>query len=332
MEFLKASFLLGILCAACGRTDLVVVGVTTDPNLGAANGGIADGELPVARIGDDGVCGATLCPQDQQCCLATGRCVPVKGGTGTCPLPAERSIVCGNQTCESGQICCLIDGECIKPDSRATTCPNPGSDKSTCASDADCRATEFCEPANGLCLGAGNCRSRSNCGSSTPGKYCGCDGVTRSDIQSGCFLGVVSRLGACGVQIDQPGGTIGGSGPRDSIVFCGGGSQCSHGQQCCPITGQCYDPAIPWLCSAPLAGTRIPCTADRQCSAFEFCQGPGCEGPGGCAKIGGCGGGEWNPVCGCDGITYTNAGCAASASARIVHKGVCSTTDAGEAR
>lgn len=78
------------------------------------------------------------------------------------------------------------------------------------------------------------------------------------------------------------------------------------------------------------SGASGGCLEDRQCNGFEFCFGSGCSGPGGCIGLssGACGG-ELKPVCGCDGRSYTNAGCAAAAGVRTAHDGVCAGADAG---
>ncbi len=323
---------------------------------GASGGSSGSGSgLPVARIGDDGFCGATTCPQGQQCCLSTGNCVAPSRVASDCPEPTPKPAICGGATCPAGQTCCLLDGTCIDPATAGTSCPKPsvasngGSLPSTtsnggslpsapssgdslpCASNADCRPTQFCQksPLSRGCLGPGTCQSRSNCGFSwgTPG-YCGCDGVTYSDIQSACRAGVrIIADFACGTPVNPD--VMPGS-PRAPVIYCGTSDQCPQGQQCCSITGRCYDPSVPYLCKLPPPGTSISCVDDSQCTNVEFCSGSGCSGPGGCAGFSAAAcGGELKPVCGCDGKSYTNAGCAVAARVRTAHDGICGGADSG---
>jgi hypothetical protein len=303
------------------------------------------GGSTIALIGDDGMCGGQPCPQGQQCCFSTGRCVAPSNVTSDCPTPKPVPAVCGGVTCPSGQICCLVGGNCIDPSTAGTSCPKPsatssgtdaglGSTSLSCASNADCLPTQFCTqpPGSLLCLGPGICQSRSNCGfsSGTTTKFCGCDGVNYPSVQAACVVGVSLMIGSptpCGTTVN-PTPTPGS--PRVAVTYCGGSDQCPTGQQCCSITGRCYDPSVPYLCTLPPPGTTISCVDDSQCTTVEFCSGSGCSGPGGCLGFGsGDCGGELSPVCGCDGNSYTNAGCAVAVGVRIAHDGVCEGADAG---
>jgi hypothetical protein len=116
-----------------------------------------------------------------------------------------------------------------------------------------------------------------------------------------------------------------GDADHDPLIFCARDDQCPAGLTCCAFYGKCVDPALPDLCTPAPAGTRSSCLTDRQCfSGSEFCQGPGCAGPGGCVGVnGGACTGVLDPVCGCDGKTYTNEGCTIAAPVRTAHAGTC---------
>ena len=343
-----------LLLGACGRNPLGVgagagSGGSTSGAGGAggsAGGAMGGTGLPVARIGDDGICGETMCPQGQQCCLSTGRCVAPSSAVAACPLPQPKPAICGGVTCAAGEICCLLSGSCIDPSTAATSGPPPGATTAEaadaapptgtssmghpCGSDADCLPTQFCSTSTAQslpCRGPGTCQSRSNCGFSSGMQWCGCDGMTYPDLQTACRAGVrVIATNACGTPGDQ--GTPGDLGPRDPVIYCGTSDQCPQGQECCGITSRCYDPSVPYLCTFPPPGTSLSCLEDRQCLGSQFCFGAGCSGEGGCVSPGSCTG-ELTPVCGCDGKSYTSAGCARAAPTRVAHDGVCASPDAG---
>jgi hypothetical protein len=254
------------------------------------------------------------------------------GGSGTAGATGaagESAGKCPGTKCGSGQICCVLDGTCISSSRAAADCPKPTALPAnaipgtiSCGSNADCAATEFCG-SNTSCLGPGQCMDRSNCGTSTGSPVCGCDGVTYPDVQTACRAGVTTlgRPGACGV-VNQAGSF--GMGSRQSVTYCGQDAQCPSGQTCCAMYGTCLDPSVPYLCSPPPAGTRAPCLQDLDCWFNEFCQGAGCSGPGGCVAGGnGLCSGVLEPVCGCDGNTYTNEDCTVAAGVRTSHTGAC---------
>jgi hypothetical protein len=242
---------------------------------------------------------------------------------------AETSVVtCGGQRCATNQLCCILDGNCIDPASAATTCPRPTAPPPfsppgarPCSSNVDCDADEFCVGVS-TCLGPGACVARANCGTSTGATFCGCDGADYPNIQTACRAGVTTlgRNAACGKV------AIKGDGNHDPIIYCGRDDQCPTGRVCCPIYGRCIDAALPELCTPPPPGTRQACLTDKQCMiGTELCQSDaGCDAPGGCVSItpASCDG-VLAPVCGCDGRTYTNGGCAAAAGTRVGREGAC---------
>jgi hypothetical protein len=188
----------------------------------------------------------------------------------------------------------------------------------------------------GLCRANGHCQPIDNCGSCSgdPGmcKVCGCDGNTYPDQQTACRAGtnaLSSYHGAgCGETIEIGGGGAGGRGdaPPLRVTPCGTDANCPSGQRCCSITAVCYPADDPDRCRLPPLGTRFPCTANDQCfQGSEYCKGNGCTGPGGCAPLGSQGdcGVTLEPVCGCDGTTYTSIACASSRGVRVAATGEC---------
>jgi hypothetical protein len=174
-----------------------------------------------------------------------------------------------------------------------------------------------------LCLGPGYCVANDNCGGSGV-PVCGCNGVTYPNKQTACGAGVaVIGFGECGKT--QVIGAAGASGGK-IVTYCATNAMCPPGEQCCSITGQCYDPALPALCSFPPEGTSFPCVDDGQClDGPEYCFAETCDAPGGCVSVPGTGSctGEVDPVCGCNGKTYLNKGCAAVDGVRVAHAGQC---------
>ena len=183
-----------------------------------------------------------------------------------------------------------------------------------------------------LCQGTGHCQPIDNCGSCGGAcTVCGCDGNTYPDIQTACRAGVnaipVGASGACGEPRLVGGGGTSGAGRE--LTPCAHDAQCGAGEACCAITGLCYPPSDPDRCRLPPPGTTFPCTANDQCWEGEYCLGDGCNGSGGCVRLGAqedCGV-TLEPVCGCDGTTYTSSACAASRGVRVASDGEC--TDSG---
>ncbi|HEX4474853.1 MAG TPA: hypothetical protein VH142_07240 [Polyangiaceae bacterium] len=245
------------------------------------------------------------------------------------PTTPAGSSLCGGVQCTASQDCCVLTAKCFDKTDR-NACPTPPADgdpqmRTTCGSNTDCAAGEFCQLSGELCAGTGHCVSRTNCGGSGEQDYCGCDGRTYANVQSACLAGVSApTMGACGTPVQLGGGGAANS-PTATITPCGSDAQCSNGEKCCPITGWCYDTSRPALCTMPPAGTTRSCYTSADCyPGSEYCAGAGCDVPGGCRSLGDT---SCSPildaVCGCDGKNYVNADCAASAGIRVASKGEC---------
>ena len=293
--------------ADCKGDDSCVRGVCTSPSGSAGEGASDASSTPSAATGFD---------------AGADRFV---GGP---PTVVEGERLCGGVACASGQQCCYRNGTCFDP-SDATACPAPLPEEvpfadpgaTLCASDGDCPEDEACWGSR-ACLGAGFCQSITNCGSSDL-SFCGCDGRDYPNYESACMAGArIATEAPCGVSHGF--GVAGTNAEIPPVTGCGNDADCSSPEACCQLTGLCYDTAQPILCTLPPEGTMSPCLEDAQCSPGDYCKHEGCEGPGGCVSIsGGECGGRLEPVCGCDGTSYTSAECADAAGTNVSHSGAC---------
>lgn len=260
---------------------------------------------------------------------------------------------CGGADCPPGWVCCLSAGRCFEPAQRDTACPTPSreSDPRACASRLDCSPDEICAQPDQYCTGPGRCRSASLCVEGS-GPVCGCDGRDYASICAAERAGVrVSRAAMLGRQ--HPEGARCGEIVRTSppavscldatgrctegetcvaeidrciygtpFVTCGSDAHCGDGQRCCTLTGTCMDAACEDCCRAPEVGF-FPCREQVDCLPFGGkCAGYGCDGTIGCVEGRDCGG-ELEPVCLCDGRTYTSECQALSEGLRIASEGEC---------
>jgi hypothetical protein len=267
-----------------------------------------------------------------------GTTLEPRGGTGAVdPIAPPGPVFCGGQPCDAPLACCMATGECFDPATDETACapPEPDDDPSgraPCASNAHCGPDEFCMLDGRLCVGTGHCQPINNCGECGGCRVCGCDGNTYPDIQTACRAGanaIGPLQGGCG-EPQMEGGAGSSSIPAREFIACGHNGQCPTGSFCCAMAARCYPEESRDICIPPPPGTRIACNTTLDCGDGEYCTGEGCDGPGGCVYTGsgpGDCGVTLEPVCGCDGTTYTSAACADQEGIRIDHDGECD--DAG---
>jgi hypothetical protein len=293
---------------------------------GATAGSAAGGSGAVAAQGgaggSDGPCGPGGC---------------VAGTMNVSPLEPPGPVLCGGVECGAGEVCCLPTSQCYDPATDAEACapPEPDMDpwgRTPCSSNAQCGEKEYCaSDVFAICQGTGHCQPIGNCGTCDDGgtgacRVCACDGNTYPDPQTACRAGanVINVTGAgCGESVIVGGG--GAKGEGTTITVCATDANCGAEEACCALTTRCYPTAQPDHCRVPPEGTTFPCITNDDCLEGSYCHADTCDGPGGCKVItpGDCGV-VIDPVCGCDGTSYTSADCAESRGVRIASAGECS--------
>jgi len=146
----------------------------------------------------------------------------------------------------------------------------------------------------------------------------GADGPTDATVP-------VDALEPVDARPESDGGRDEGRDAETPAVYCAGVA-CAPGEECCFLTGSCFDPDDAAGCEAP--SDPDVCHSNRDCPAGFHCraEGEACLGAGSCSEIGeGCGSIE---VCGCDGRTYRNHCAATRAGVRVSITGW--TTACGE--
>ena len=288
--------------------------------------------LPAAAGVPAPVCeGPADCDASAYCASPEGVC-----GPGVCVDRPEACVqvydpVCG---CDGA----TYSNDCVARAAGASVA-HQGACGERCAGAEDCGESQVCLKPEGSCEGEGVCTTRPKICPLFIDPTCGCDGRT---YENGC-----DAL-ASGTSVDHPGACTGT--PCVTDFQCGRDRFCAFETGTCGGEGECrpvplgcpdvWDPVCGCdgrthgnACEAAAVGTSIAhdgecengCTRNEECAADAYCRKETgqCEGPGICAaRPPGCPD-VWDPVCGCDGQTHSNACDAAAIGVSVAHPGPC---------
>ncbi len=296
-------------------------------------------------VASQGACSATRCRTNDECGGDADFCQKTLGncdGTGAC---AERPAYCIPRY----EPVCGCDGvtyfnECLAWSAGVNAAYAGVCQQGACRENGDCESLrQYCVKAMGDCDGTGRCEARPDACFPVEAPVCGCDGETYTNA---CYAGMagvnVAHEGecislACRSDADCPGlqqfclkavGDCDGVGTctlpptgcpdiRDPVCGCDGVTYLNE----CIANARYMNVRVRGTCAAAACTTNNDCaTAGQYCEKSDG----DCAGRGFCVdRPRECPADIWDPVCGCDGVTYAYDCLAALAGASVAYAGQC---------
>jgi len=284
--------------------------------------------VAAAQCNDNGDCGRL-----QYCQKSTDDC----DGVGVCSerpsaCPDVWVPVCGCDGSTYGNACeaaaaginVSYQGECLPP---------------SCLNNDDCGAGDYCQTPTGACTGQGTCVLQPPACPLIWDPVCGCDGVTYGNE---CFAAQVGISVASEGECPPPPCQDNSDCSQSELCLktagdCAGLGLCTEKPLMCPMIWMpvcgCDERTYANACEAQAAGINVAyegeclvsCSGHGDCSLGEYCDTAhnGCGGAGACRPRPDLCTEEYDPVCGCNELSFDNACFAAMEGITVFASGVC---------